>query len=298
MKKYEETGTVHDLPRSGRPKALTDREERLLCRSMLMDRRKTSREVIGEVQDRCKKSVSKVTVINILKKHGLRRRVAVRRPLLTKRMRRERLQWAKERQAWTLDKWKGVVFSDEKIFRIGNNSRGVYVTRRQSEKFADDCIQRTVKHGLQVHVWGVIGWNGVGELKLVTGNLSAQAYQDEVIDDLAETGRAVVNRHRRFTFQQDNAPAHTARSTVQFLTTIDVKSLPWSGNSPDINPIENVWSMVAKAADYNVTNKQQLFDSVRRAWDQVSVEYIRNLYHSMPRRLSEAIRNRGGSTHY
>jgi transposase len=298
MKKYKESGTVDDQARSGRPKSLTQREERLLCRSMRVDRRKNAREVIGELQERCGKKVCKRTVLNILRKYGLRRRVAVRRPLLTKRMRRDRLQWAKDHYKWTVDKWKGVVFSDEKIFRIGSNARGVYVTRLPSEKYNDACIQRTVKHGLQVHVWGVIGWNGVGELKLVSGNLSAAAYQESVINDLAETGRAVANRNRRFTFQQDNAPAHTAGSTKHFLTTIDVRPLSWSGNSPDINPIENAWSVVAKAADYNVTNKDQLFESVRRAWNQVSVQYIRKLYHSMPRRLREVIQHRGGSTHY
>jgi len=105
------------------------------------------------------------------------------------------------------------------------------------------------------------------------------------VNDIAETGRAVVNRYRTFRFQQDNAPAHTAKATKQFFTEVNVKLLDWSGNSPDMNPIENVWSVVAKAAGYNVTNKQQLLDSVRRAWLSVSTQYIRNLYHSMPRRL-------------
>jgi len=44
-----------------------------------------------------------------------------------------------------------------------------------------------------------------------------------------------------FTFQQDNAPAHRARETVQLLTceTPDfIAPALWPANSPDLNPID------------------------------------------------------------
>jgi transposase len=191
-----------------------------------------------------------------------------------------------------------VIFSDEKIFRIGNNSRSVYVTRLPSEKYHSSCIQRTVKHGLQVHVWGMISWNGVGALKIVQGNLRAVDYQANVINDLRENGLAIAHRGRNFTFQQDNAPAHTAGSTQQFLADLEIARLPWSGNSPDLNPIENAWSAAARAADYGASNRDQLFENVRRAWMNIDVSYIRRLYHSMPRRVAGVILSKGGSTRY
>ena len=104
---------------------------------MLRDRRKTPRQVVGELKAQFGKTATSRTVRNVLKKYGLRHCVAVRRPLLTKKMRLARLQWAREHCNWSVDKWKGVVFTDEKSFRLGNNSRGVYVTRLPSEEFAD-----------------------------------------------------------------------------------------------------------------------------------------------------------------
>ena len=77
-----------------------------------------------------------------------------------------------------------------------------------------------------------------------------------------------------------------------------MKVLPWAGNSPDLNPIENAWSAVAKAADYNAKNAAHLFDNVIRAWRQVDVSYIRKLIGSMPRRVPAVISSRGGWTRY
>ena len=145
---------------------------------------------------------------------------------------------------------------------------------------------------------GIIGWNGVGALKLVEGNLRAQNYRDSIINDLREAGLAISNRGRSFVFQQDGAPAHTAGIVTQYLRARNIQVLPWCGNSPDLNPIEHVWSVVARAADYSATTKAQLFDAVKRAWLQVDVSYVRSLFRSMPSRLAEVVSQKGGSTHY
>jgi len=51
-----------------------------------------------------------------------------------------------------------------------------------------------------------------------------------------------------FTYQQDNAPAHLAGDTVEFLspnTPYFISLLPWPPNSPDLNPVDyEVWSVL------------------------------------------------------
>ncbi len=42
-----------------------------------------------------------------------------------------------------------------------------------------------------------------------------------------------------FIFQQDLAPAHTAKSTKTWLNDHGVGVLDWPAHSPDLNPIEN-----------------------------------------------------------
>ena len=47
-------------------------------------------------------------------------------------------------------------------------------------------------------------------------------------------------------FMHDSAPCHRAKSVTKFLRDNNIKVLPWPGNSPDMNPIENLWEVAKK----------------------------------------------------
>ncbi|GFW85668.1 hypothetical protein TNCV_853181 [Trichonephila clavipes] len=46
--------------------------------------------------------------------------------------------------------------------------------------------------------------------------------------------------------QQDNARSHMARIVQRFFVIHQIELLPWLTRSPDLSPIENMWSMVAQ----------------------------------------------------
>ena len=104
-------------------------------------------------------------------------------------------------------------------------------------------------------------------------------------------------------FQQDGARAHTSRASVEWLNkNINGYISPgdWSPNSPDLSPIENVWSIMA-ATVYAYSEPQTLNalkHRLRKAWTSIPLETFKNLIYSMPNRLEAVMKSKGNIFKY
>ena len=69
--------------------------------------------------------------------------------------------------------------------------------------------------------------------------------------------------------------------------------------SPDLNPIENLWSYLVPRVDkYNASTEEQLKNAIKKEWDKIPKDYLINLAHSMPNRCQEVKDHEGHKTHY
>ena len=76
--------------------------------------------------------------------------------------------------------------------------------------------------------------------------------------------------------------------------------LSWPGNSPDMNPIENLWHLVGTKVNQMLpTSELELKQAVIRCWNHdITQEVIHALIDSMPKRIAAVIKAKGDSTKY
>ena len=99
---------------------------------------------------------------------------------------------------------------------------------------------------------------------------------------------------------QDGAPCHRSKIAKIFLDSNNIDLLEWSGNSSDLNPIENLWTnMKNKVSEKQPLSGVELVKAIKEVWvKEISKEYCQSLFESMPRRIKAVIKNRGGHTKY
>ena len=90
---------------------------------------------------------------------------------------------------------------------------------------------------------------------------------------------------------QDQAPAHKARSTQQFLRRKGVRLLEkYPPSAADLNPIEHLWAWMKKRVYRRApTTQAQLEAVVRGVWEEVPNELCAKLAASMESRWARVV---------
>ncbi len=217
--------------KGGRKRCTTNRENRSLMRIV----KKNQFKNLGELQKEWTEAgvkASRATTHRRVKEFGYS-------------CRQRRLTWAKEKKNWTVAQWSKVLFSDESKFCISFGNQGPRVWRKGGEAHSPSCLKSSVKFPQSVMIWGAMSSAGVGPLCFLKTNVTAPVYQ-EMLEHFMLPSADQLFKDADFIFQQDSVPAHTAKSTKSWLNDHGVGVLDWPANSPDLNPIENLWGNVKR----------------------------------------------------
>ncbi len=232
---------------------------------------------------------SRATTHRRVKEFGYSCRIPLVKPLLNHRQHQRRLTWAKEKKNWTVAQWSKVLFSDESKFCISFGNQGPRVWRKGGEAHSPSCMKSSVKFPQSVMIWGAMSSAGVGPLCFLKTNVTAPVYQ-EILEHFMLPSADQLFKDADFIFQQDLAPAHTAKSTKSWLNDHGVGVLDWPANSPDLNPIENLWGIVKrKMRNKRPKNADELKATVKETWASIPPQQCHKLITSMPRWIEAVI---------
>ncbi|GFV14252.1 transposable element Tcb1 transposase [Trichonephila clavipes] len=207
------------------------------------DRPVTSRTKAQRIESVTHHSVSSRTIRRRLQQSGL----SARRPLLglplTQNHRRLHRQWCDERRMWVAE-WNEVIFTDESRICLQHHDGRFRVWRIRGERVLNSCVMHHhTGPAPSIMVWGGIGYNSRTPLVRIAGTLNIQRYISEVLEPVV---LPYLQGLVTAISQQDNARPHVTRIVERFFVNHQIELLSWSALSPDLSPIENMWSMVAQ----------------------------------------------------
>lgn len=295
------TGSLARKPGSGRPRVTSFRDDRHLKMTVLQQRKKTLTKVAEDFRTSDNKVVSRRTITRRLKEAGFSSKRCAKKPLLSKKNVTDRLTFLQLYGHHDSQWFQHVLWSDESRFELCTDAPQRCL-RRSGERFNSECLSSTVKHGGGgIMVWGVFSASGVGELVRCDKPIIAKEYQKILQKGLIPSLNKLCSPSERaeVLFQQDNAPAHTARTTKSWLERRSIPAMFWPGHSPDLNPIENIWAHIkANLAGRKFGSADQLWEEVRKQWNSIDVAHCRRLSDSLPKRLACLKKSKGNAIPY
>lgn len=231
-------------------------------------------------------TISKSGLAKRLKKEKIKFRCQGSGPLLTEEHKSRRVQWC---NANLTRNFHQVIFSDECYFQLHRNKLKVWSPIRVKTPMP--------AKSKAVMVWAAISVLGPVSIVVDTGTINSQTYCAIVCDNLIPAANSKFPNG--WILQQDNAPAHTAQDTVTIMQDYNVTVLNWPARSPDLNIIENIWSMMKNEIEkFRPTTVPQLKQYILSSWDNISVQKCSDLYSSIPTRIQKCLECNGNAINY
>lgn len=198
-----------------------------------------------------------------------------------------------------------IVFTDEKVFTVARptNSQNdrVYARVGTTKKHIPAArllrTRPTFSRSLMVSV-GVSALGTTNIHFIEPGvKVNGQYYREDLLKQKLLPDIRQLSEF--YVFQQDGAPAHRARETVEMLKNDTPDFIPptlWPPNSPDLNPVDyKVWSvMQEKVYKKPIKDIEELRESIISAWEDMDQRVIDTAIKQWRRRLRACVKAKGG----
>jgi transposase len=280
LKKLKTHNSIEQREGAGRPRKLNKVASRIIGQSI---RRIPTISVKGLKEKLQEKGivVGRETIRRHLHNNGYKNALPLATPMLTDKHKQKRVEWAQKHLNYN---WSQVLFTDETCFQLFRNTITQWYKGTRP-------ICKIPKDRHKINVWGAFCINGPTNIHCFKETMDAPLYV-EILKKYIHKGRELIRD--QWTFQQDNDPKHTSKLAKEFINNNTPNILEWPSNSPDLNPIENLWSIVKRNVEKRrPKNFSDLEEFMIEEWNNIPEQTYRNLINSMNSRCHKIIEGQG-----
>lgn len=304
IQKFEDTGSIADQQRSGRPSTVKSPDLQRRIQACLVPREPTStRRLAQQLSADGDNAISHMTIQRALKKMGLH----VYRPILLHALHEDdhdrRLEFCQLFKGMHTDDpnfINRIIWSDEASFKLNghiNKHNCIYY----------DVTNPHIIIEQEVNLPGVIVWAGVWSGGIIgpyffPGTVSGQTYLDMLTDFLWPVVQQLPEEDAGFYFQQDGACPHYSLIVRAWLDNhfpdkwIGRRGpIDWPPRSPDLTvPDFFLWGVLKdKVYGRNPRNINDLKIAITEEMQAISPELVQKVCRSVPGRYQKCIDNNG-----
>ena len=200
--------------------------------------------------------------------------------------------WCKEQQR-VHEQFDNVLFTDESTIQLDLHSRLCFRRHLQPR-----VLKQRAKHPIKVHVWGGISKRGATNVIIFSGIMDAERLERIFEAGLLPFLRDVFPDGHRL--QQDNDPKHASLRIEDFFEEKGVNWWPTPPESPDLNPIENIWGSLKQYLRnvYKPKNLEELKNGIQQFWVTLTPEVCTRYIQHIQKVIPKVIENNGGPSGY
>jgi len=244
------------------------------------------------------KQIAPTTVRDVAHKAGFKAYRPLAKPPLTDIQMGQRLDFAENLEERTMNFWRHVIFMDETFVRLHPKDSRERVWRQEGERIDPQHLVPSIKYGGGgVMFWGCVSWAGVGPLVYIDERLDGDLYGQILMDNIPQVKDVLGIRAAYIV--EDGARIHSTPEVLDIKEFLNLRDLNLPPYSPDLNVIESAWNILKmRITERGPETLEELVAVALEEWDQITLEEIRNLFYSMPHRLSDVIDRGGGHTKY
>ena len=294
-KKLRETASIADSPRSGRPPKITSRLRRQLAQIKRRIPREAAHTYATLISNRNGYAISARSVERALHYMDYHWRLPGRKKL-TAAQKLQRIEYARTHleNAWD-ESWA----FDECYFNLQRHSNRCWVSARTEESFQQPKLTNS-QEKISIGICFAISRGRKSALCFLPKNWKAanlvKVFKETLLPSIGWPNRPSIKQR----FIMDNDGRHQSKNWKEFVAENRLQPFsPWPSNSPDLNPIENLFAWMKRYVEHKLpTNEHTLREAIIEAFNNIPLEHTVHLMDSMRTRLDQVLCCKGARTKY